>query len=64
MLLIEEEADGSECEQSDNCEGKEISESNDCEFHDVFSFYFIFLLDVKWFLSNRKCGFSDLPTLL
>ena len=49
MLLIEEEADGSEYKQNDNCKGREIRERNNGRFHDVFSFYFIFLLDIKWF---------------
>ena len=64
MFLVEKEANCCENEKSDDCEGKEISESNDCEFHDVFSFYFIVLLDIKWFFSNRKYDFSDLPILL
>lgn len=64
MLLIEEEADGSEYKQNDNCKGREIRERNNGRFHDVFSFYFIFLLDIKWFFSNRKYDFSDLPILL
>ena len=64
MFLIEEEADGSEYKQNDNCKGREIRERNNGRFHDVFSFYFIFLLDIKWFFSNRKYDFSDLPILL